>query len=676
MRYFNISRSCDLFVILLGLTLLFVYPAQALTNDLFSQELWYIDKIQAGDVQIDSTHRPIVAILDAGFDLDHEDLSNQYWKNVHEVAGDQKDNDSNGYEDDVIGWDFVDNDPDPSSDLTEPIRDAVASHGTVIAGIISAEVNNGRGISGIAPTARIMPLRVLDKNGSGSTANLRLAVEYAVNNGAEVINLSVTFLTPDQKLLDTLIWANEQGVVIVGAVGNTNQDTRKVPVYPACYDALAGKNVIIGVGASDRFDKKASFSDYGSCVDVVAPGVNIFGAVFQDISNPFLTTAYASPWEGTSMAAPMVAAAAAAMRAQYPSLTPDQIRNAIKLSVDPVKEETVEERVRLGAGRLNVARALEVAGSMVGQRSGSSSDVRALSDGGFVIAQGEGSRPLVRRYDGHGMVLADFDAYHKAFTGGVRVAVGDVDGDGELEIVTVPGPGGGPQVRIFDQDGRPEGQFFVFDEGGRGGLYVAVGDVNGDGIDEILVNADQDSTGQVRIFNRHGHLKGAFFPLGRTATPLAVSVGNVDGDSAQEIVVSHRTTGDGTIRLFDGAGSYKRSFVVDAGNGGSLTTVVGDLDGDNVSEIVVAAGSGYAPKVSVYNGNGNIQQTFFAFPIDFRGGIHIALGDVDGNGLAEIYVSPESAGGPHVRMFNHEANLIGSFFAFDPQSRYGTFISM
>ncbi len=653
--------------------------AVAQSTDRFADELWYLSQISATETEfVSSGSETIVAVLDAGFDLDHEDLEGQYWVNVDETVADQVDNDANGYEDDVMGWDFVDNDPDPSPDTTAPLRDIVVSHGTVIAGIIAAKQDNGLGIRGIAPEAKIMPLRVLNRDGAGSTVDVRRAVRYAVENGADIINLSITFSTSDERLRETLVWAYEQGVVIVGAVGNGNVDTDSTPIYPACYDQEIGHNVVIGVAASDRSDNKASFSNFGTrCVDLVAPGVDIFATVFHDASELLLSTAYASPWEGTSLAAPIVAAAAARLRSTYPSMTPDQVRNALKLSVDPVGESSLEARTRLGAGRLNLAKALEVAQVTVqGTGATSVSSGSVIETESFVIAQGHGSVPLVRRYDGRGNVLGDFHAYSEAFTGGVRVATGDVDGDGELEIVTGAGPGGGPQVRVFDLDGRPENQFFAFDEGGRGGIYVATGDINADGIDEIIVTADQNSTGQVRIFNKLGHLKGSFFPLGRTETPLAISAGNLDADAEDELIVTKRYGSDGAVRIFDGTGTYVRSFVAFDGDVDAITTTVGDLDGDGVAEIVVASGSGHSPKVSVYNQLGTLTQSFFAYHTRFTGGVSVAVGDIDNNGLSEIYTSPLASGGPHVRIFDQSFDLIGGFFTFDQEDRYGTFIAM
>ena len=657
-----------------------VLPAHARdVTDRFRSELWYLDQMSAPAAwEIETgSEQTIVAVLDAGFDLDHEDLAGQYWYNEDEVAGDGTDDDTNGYDDDVIGWDFVDGDSNPSPDLGEGVSDTVASHGTVIAGIIGATANNGLGITGINWDVSIMPLRVLNEFGAGSTTDVRHAIVYAVENGADVINLSFTFSQTDERLRETIEWAYDQGVVIVAAVGNGNIDTDLSPIYPACFDSQIGKNAVIGVAATNQDDQKADFSNFGTrCTDIAAPGVDIFASVYHDSEDLAFITAYASPWEGTSLAAPMISGAAALLRSRYPSLTPDQIRNALKLSVDPVAETSLDARKRLGAGRVNLARALEYASNFAGQGSVVSGRSVREPVSSFVVAQQSGAEPLVRRVNGQGEILAEFYAYDVAFSGGVRLAMGDVDGDGEEEIVTGAGPGGGPQVRIFDLDGNVEGQFFAFEEGDRLGIFVTVGDVNADGVDEILVTSDTGGTGHVRIFNRYGHLKGAFFPLGRTTSPVQLALGNVDEDPELEIISTLASGGDGTVFIHDGTGRYKGSFIAFDGTVSGLHLASVDVDTDGVEEIVVVPTAGYIPQVAVYNQSGSLLRMFFAFPYEYRGGVELAAGDIDSNGSAELYVSPSLGGGPQVRIFNNQSELIGGFFSFDAMNRYGAVVAI
>ncbi|MBI4438294.1 S8 family serine peptidase [Candidatus Uhrbacteria bacterium] len=640
--------------------------------DPFRSELWYLDRISAPGAWGRETGSPetVVAILDAGFDLDHEDLAGQYWVNTLEIEGDARDNDGNGYEDDVRGWDFVDNDPDPSPDTSG--TDTVVSHGTVIAGIIGGSANNGLGVTGINWGVRLMPLRVLDKNGSGLTTNVRRAIEYAVMNGADVINLSFTFTQTDERLRDTILWAYEQGVIVVAAIGNGGVDTDATPIYPACFDLTLGVNAIIGVAATNKEDVKASFSNYGtSCVDLSAPGTDLFTAVYHDDDDISYATSYASPWEGTSLAAPMVSGAAALLRSAYPSLTPDQVRNALKLSVDPVAETSLEARVRLGAGRLNLDRALQFAQAFAGGVRSTSAIPERKTSSSLVTAQAQGQASIVRRVNGQGDVLSEFQAYPSGFTGGVRLAMGDVNGDGVEEIITGAGRGGGPQVRIFTLDGEVMGQFFAFDEGDRNGIFVEAGDVNGDGVDEILVTGDEGGTGQVRIFNRYGHLKGAYFPFGRTSAPVRLATGNLDDDAELEIASALGRGSDGRVLIHDGNGRYVSSLTAFNASVSALTLAAEDLDGDGIDEVIAGAGAGHSPLVSVYTSSGEERLRFFGFPVAFMGGVEVAAGDIDQDGRSEVYVFPQSLGGPQLRIFGDDANVIGGFFAFDALGRSG-----
>ncbi len=647
------------------------------SSDPFRSQQWYLDTISAPEAWEIHTGSPetIVAVLDAGFDLDHEELMRRYWTNTDEIAGDGIDNDGNGYEDDIQGWDFVESDPDPSSNIDNPTKDSVISHGTVVSGIIAAEAQNGVGIAGINWDVRIMPLRILNENGAGTTSSVRRAVRYAVENGADVINMSLAFDQTDYQLRETLEWAHDQGVVIVSAVGNGEVNTDITPIFPACFDKEIGRNIVIGVAATDSHDVRASFSNYGTgCVDISAPGTNVFGAVYQDDSSILLVTSYGSPWSGTSMAAPMISGAAALLLSAYPTLSPDQVRLSLQLSVDPVAETDLVARSQLGTGRLNIARALEVAARYAGGASVRPANTRDNPSRSFVIAQGQGAVPLVRRYNDHGTLLSEFYAYNEGFRGGVDLAVGDINGDGIEEVITGAGPGGGPQVRVFSIDGRVHTQFFAFDEGERTGIKIAIGDLTGDGADEIVVTRSTGGAGEVRVFDKTGHLIDELYPFETTSTSLALSVGNLDNDAELEIIVTE-TSGQGRVRVIDGDGRYVRGVSSDQFSGGTLSAV-GDLDQDGSNELLVCPARGNRSAVSVYNESGSQTAKQYFFPMSFAGGTQLTIGDIDRNGTTEIFAVPQTSGGPHVRIFDETLNLIGSFFAFESQNRSGASIAI
>lgn len=343
-------------------------PVFALTpNDKFFSDQWYLKKINVPTAWNATTGSSdvIVAILDTGFDLDHPDLQNQIWINKNEIPMDGIDNDGNGYIDDVNGYDFIDQDATPEPNPNKSYNEAAVSHGTVIAGIIGAETNNEIGIAGINWKVKLMDVRILGNDGSGNSKTARKGIEYAIKNRAKIINLSFTGFDNDPELENAIKAANEVGVLVVAAVGNTegggiNLDLK--PIYPACDGQGNADNGIIGVAATDESDAKATFSNYGSnCTDLSAPGVDILSTVYQnDTWLPFSNGYYQDGWSGTSMAAPIVSGSAALILSLHPTLKPEQVKNILRLSADPVHETGLAQG-KMGAGRLNIASALILA---------------------------------------------------------------------------------------------------------------------------------------------------------------------------------------------------------------------------------------------------------------------------------------------------------------------------
>ncbi len=315
----------------------------------------------------------IVGIIDSGVDYTHPDLMANMWKNPGETGMDAQgknranngiDDDRNGYVDDVVGYDFVDNDPLPF-DKSAPIWQVALmgrnpGHGTHCAGNIAAKGNNGIGISGVAPNAQIMALRFISDKGSGTTSAAIKAIRYGVDNGAKILNNSWGSTGEDPKeaienkaLQEAIQYAESKGVLFIVAAGNGingkgyDNDTSKTPAYPASY-AISN---IISVAAIDSQNQLGSFSNYGAkTVHIGAPGVKIFstvvGAKYSDQPIPFLAT-----WDGTSMAAPHVSGAAALYWAQYPNKTMSEVKEAIiksAIAIPALQGKTVS------GGKLNL----------------------------------------------------------------------------------------------------------------------------------------------------------------------------------------------------------------------------------------------------------------------------------------------------------------------------------
>lgn len=226
-----------------------------------------------------------IAVLDTGVDYNHPDLDSKIIK----------------------GFDFVDDDNDPMD---------LHGHGTHVSGIAAAETNNGTGIAGTAPNTKVLAVRVLDAAGNGSLDDIANGIRYAADQGAEVINMSLGCNCHTVALEDAVNYAYNKGVVLIAAAGN---DGVSATFEPASYTN------VIAVGAVNSSDRKASFSNWGTWVDVVAPGVQI--------ASTYLNNQYVY-MDGTSMASPYVAGLAALLKAQ--GRTNVQVRQAIELTADPV----------------------------------------------------------------------------------------------------------------------------------------------------------------------------------------------------------------------------------------------------------------------------------------------------------------------------------------------------
>lgn len=662
-------------------------PVLALTpDDEYLDEQWYLTNIDAytawdthtGDGSV------IVAVLDTGIDLNHPDLEENIWVNDGEIADDGIDNDHNGWVDDVNGYDFVDDDSSPIPTQGEVFDEGAVSHGTVIAGIIGAVGDNDEGIAGIVWDVQLMSVRILDNQGIGNSNLARQGVEYAMENGANVINLSFTGFDFDERLRQTIEEAYEAGIVVVAAIGNADDGGLNIdhqPIFPACFGERADTDWILGVAATDENDVKSDFSNYGSeCTDISAPGENIFSAVYQDDDwMMFADGFYQDSWSGTSMASPMVAGAAALLKSAYHSLTPNDIKTILRLSVDPVTATGVAKG-KMGAGRLNISTALELAASFAdpSTSSGLSAAAAASSSYRIAVAPESGSPPTVRVFTNSGSeVVATFDAYASTFTGGVRLTMGDVDGDGAEEIVVVAGPGGGPQVRVFDLEGNLKSQFYAFEQKLRSGLYVATGDTNGDGIEEIAVSTDEGGGGRVAIFDKWGErIEDAFRPYdasGSSNSPsVRVAMGDVDGDGEDELVVSRGVGYEPQIRVHEPDGTFIAEFLAYAQTYDKGVFVAsGDLDGDGDDEIVTGTDNGGGPQVQIFDGVGTWLGTFFAYDSAFRGGVRLSVGNLSEWPGASIITAAGPGGGPHIRVYNGYADLIGTFFSDDENDRGG-----
>lgn len=253
------------------------------------------------------SHQIKIAVVDSGMDYNHPDLKENVWTNEKELHGQAGvDDDQNGYVDDIHGYDFSNNDGDPMDDL---------GHGSQVAGLIGA-AHNDIGIRGVMGSVQIMPIKFLSKGG-GSTENGLKGIEYAIKNGAQIINLSWGGGEPSQALSDAILAAAAKNILVVAAAGNSKEDNDVKPLYPASY----GHPNIISVASLSPNNKKSSFTNFGkNKVHVYAPGLYI---VSTGLENSYDWTS------GTSLSAPMVAGAAGLALSKNPKLTAVQVKEKI-----------------------------------------------------------------------------------------------------------------------------------------------------------------------------------------------------------------------------------------------------------------------------------------------------------------------------------------------------------
>jgi len=591
----------------------YIYRSAFVPDDTYFTNQWGLANIKAPEAWDIETGEPniVMAVLDSGVDLDHPDLVNNIWINQDEIAGNGIDDDNNGYIDDYNGWDFIDNNYDSSPQFSDSWTLAAIHHGTAIAGVALATGNNAQGIAGVSWSGKIMSVRVLDSQGVGDTLSVAQGIDYAVANGANIINLSFVGDSNSQSLTDAINRANNAGAIVVAAAGNENVNLNENPRYPVCNEN------VIGVAASDQSDIKASFSNFGSnCIDVTAPGIDIYTTVVYEPAQN-LNQYYSGGWYGTSMASPYVAGVFLILKSYYPNLSSQEIIQTLLQKADNIDEINASYINHLGAGLINVYQCL------------STNPIEILIPKNVLVGPAQNMKPEVKILDKDGNELTKFYAYAESFKGGVKIASGDIDGDSEDEIITGTGTGGGPQVRVFEKDGTVISSFFAYGTNFRGGVNVAAGDLDGDGIAEIITGTGTGGGPQVRIFDKKGQ-----------------------------------------ARFTPGFFAYGTNFR------GGVNVAAGDLDGDGIAEIITGTGTGGGPQVRIFDKNGQARFTpgFFAYDKNFKGGVNVSTGDVDADKKDEI-ITGTVTGTPHVRILDYNGNKKYQFFAYETGFRGGVFVN-
>ncbi len=286
-----------------------------------------------------------IAIMDTGIRMNHPEFAGRILENPNEVVN-GIDDDGNGLIDDLYGWDFVNNDNTPTDDH---------GHGTNVTGITVANGNNGIGYAGVDWNCKLLPLKVLNSNNSGSYSDMIASIYYAINRNVNVISMSIGGSSYSQGLYDAVLAAYNANIPFIACMMNHNNSAT---YYPAAFPQ------VIAVGSTDPNDYRSapffwdpsSGSNYGNHIDVVAPGNFIYGLSYAS------NTHYDSYWGGTSQATPLVAGIVTLMLSIKPNLMIEEIRSILRTTAQDLVGRTSEDIPGFdpyhGAGRVNAYQAL------------------------------------------------------------------------------------------------------------------------------------------------------------------------------------------------------------------------------------------------------------------------------------------------------------------------------
>lgn len=306
-------------------------------SDINLPETWFLET-GSSDITL--------AIIDSGVDELHPEFAGRMYSKPAEVGINGVDEDNNGFTDDYSGWDFVEGDNFTNDEN---------GHGTSVAGVAAANGDNNLGIAGVDWNCKILDVRVLNANGSGSFANVSAGIYYAVNEGADVINLSLGGTNSSSVITNAIDYALQNNVLVIAAMGNDGVGT---PFYPASIDG------VFSVGATNYFDERCDpfkltnngGSNYGSHIDVVAPGDYIIALNKDDYTD------FSDYSAGTSLAAPFVSGLATLLMAHYPESSATDIATRIRISADDQVGKPTEDisgfDIYYGYGRVNAYEAV------------------------------------------------------------------------------------------------------------------------------------------------------------------------------------------------------------------------------------------------------------------------------------------------------------------------------
>jgi hypothetical protein len=358
--------------------------------------------------------------------------------------------------------------------------------------------------------------------------------------------------------------------------------------------------------------------------------------VYEPKAGDDFSKKYAFDWSGTSLAAPFATGVVGLMKSANPRLAPGQVINIIRRTGKNIDKLNPTLASQLGGGLIDAGEAVRMAKETAGElpiNSAPQNNILLVKNQPpikkqeIIITSASSRVAAAAVAEKEGKVKNQWPVFPEFFRGGANVASGDIDGDGEDELIVAAGAGGGPQVRIFTREGELVTQFFAYNRDYRNGVTLVAADINSDGADDLVLAAGDKNGSLVSVIFSNGDAQRSF----KIKTP---------------------------------------------GASGPVNLAAADLNGDGQIELIAGAGVGALPEIQIFDTVGNKKGLWLAFPKSFRGGARVAAGDVDGDGQVEIVTAPASKGGPQVRIFTPAGRLKHQFFAFDKTLRMGLSVAV
>ncbi len=601
----------------------------------------------------------VVAVIDNGFDIHHPDLKANVWKNSKEIANNNKDDDNNGYVDDVYGWNFLDNNNNPVPDVSDVTaaqkKEGVFHHGTVVAGLIGAVGNNALDGVGVNWQVRLMNIKVLGNNGSGSITPVAKAIDYAVDNGADIINISMVGQKTDD-LSTAIERAYKKGVVVVAAAGNDMTDLNRSPLYPICADEGRIEQWVIGVSAIQKTHQIAQFSNSGSnCIDITAPGVQLGSTVLYSPVNG-LSETFADGWNGTSFATPLVSGTAALIKSLHPNWGAKEITNAILTNTHKTPPQDEKEYANLfGKGLLQVDKVIAYASSQkTSPKIGNANTFSYIST--YNPVTGETRKKNLTTDNISLSTLTALIDRDDVYTYTTKT---------DVLFSMVKTVNGKAEVQVYTSKWFPLASWAVAVPGKQ---ELVLADMTGDETVEVVLASDIGEKTVFRLFSLQGKELGRYeHSKAHKGVSLAVEKGQ--GEEKDKLITLSHNGDQLMMQRFSGIGTLEQTSPIDYIQFRG-TIAVGDIDGDNESELVVAAGKGEEPFLLYYELSGKIKRHFWAYDPSYRGGLDVIVGRYDDDENEDIVVSPLSGGVP-VRVFSSKVRKVDEWWPFGENSPIG-----